>query len=197
MSVNPKCGIIIFKRGIILIIFIISLVMIWDADFSSSFASDTQAPVIDNISCDTMEHFKMHIHAHLDIIVNGTAYTIPSDVGRIPGQCIYWLHTHNDSGIVHIESPEIRNFTLGEFFDILGKTFNNSKIFDNIVSEGDNSTLNVYVNGKKVSVDGNFRNTTINAHDEISIIYGTAPESIPSTYEFPQNMRSTVSGSVV
>jgi hypothetical protein len=171
--------------------------MIWDADFSSSFASGIQAPVIDNISCDRMEHFKMHIHAHLDIIVNGTVYAIPSDVGRIPGQCIYWLHTHDDSGIVHIESPEIRNFTLGEFFDIWGKTFNNSQIFDNIVSEGDNSTLNVYVNGKEVSLDGNFRNTTINANEEIAIVYGTAPESIPSTYEFPQNMRSTVSGSVV
>jgi hypothetical protein len=144
-----------------------------------------------------MEHFKMHIHAHLDILVNGTTYTIPSDVGRIPGQCIYWMHTHDDTGVIHIESPEKRNFTLGEFFDIWGKNFSNSQIFDNIVSEGDNSTLNVYVNGKKVSTENDYINTAINAHDEITIVYGALQESIPQAYEFPEGMRSTVNGSIV
>jgi hypothetical protein len=195
MNINLKRGLIIFRCGTILAI--ISMYMIGDVGSSLSFASNVEAPVIDNISCDTMEHFKMHVHAHLDIIVNGTAYPIPSDVGRIPGQCIYWVHTHDDSGIIHIESPENRNFTLGEFFDIWDKTFNNSQIFDNIVSEGDNSTLNVFVNGKKVSAESNYRNTAINAHDEITIVYGTLPESISPAYEFPQGMRSTVNGSVI
>jgi hypothetical protein len=27
----------------------------------------TSGPVIDDISCDSMEHLNMHIHAHLDI----------------------------------------------------------------------------------------------------------------------------------
>jgi hypothetical protein len=195
MNINLKRGLIIFRFGTILAI--ISMYMSGDVGSSLSFASNVEAPVIDNISCDTMEHFKMHVHAHLDIIVNGTAYPIPSDVGRIPGQCIYWAHTHDDSGIIHIESPENRNFTLGEFFDIWGKAFNNSQIFDNIVSEGDNSTLNVFVNGKKVSAESNYRNAIINAHDEITIVYGTLPESIPPAYEFPQGMRSTVNGSVI
>ena len=54
-----------------------------------------------------MEHFSLHIHAHLDIFINGNPYAVPSEIGIIPNQCIYWMHTHDDSGIIHIESPQI------------------------------------------------------------------------------------------
>lgn len=86
------------------------------------------APVINDISCDTMEHFTLHIHAHLNIFINGEGYSIPSNVGIIPNQCIYWLHTHDDTGIIHIESPENRTFILGEFFDIWGENLSNNQI---------------------------------------------------------------------
>ena len=33
------------------------------------------------------------------------------------GQCIYWLHTHAPDGVIHIESPTQRIYTLGNFFD--------------------------------------------------------------------------------
>jgi hypothetical protein len=31
--------------------------------------------------------------------------------------CYYWLHTHAGDGVIHIESPTQRLFTLGNFFD--------------------------------------------------------------------------------
>ena len=178
---------------------LIDLDLMWGAPIDSSASSENKrsAPVIDDISCDEMEHFKMHIHAHLDIFINGSAYTIPSDVGRIPDQCIYWIHTHDKKGIIHIESPENRNFTLGEFFDIWGQNFSNSQIFDNTVERSDNSALSVYVNGDKVSAESLYRQIIINAHDEIAIVYGKPPASIPSNYEFPEGMRSTVNGSTI
>ena len=111
--------------------------------------------------------------------------------------CIYWVHTHDQKGIIHIESPENRNFTLGEFFDIWGQNFSNNQIFDNIVEESDNNILSVYVNGKKISTGNDYRQITINAHDEIAIVYGKPPASIPSNYEFPEGMRSTVNGSTI
>jgi hypothetical protein len=153
-----------------------------------SSGSSTNAPVINDISCDTMEHFMMHIHAHLDIFINGEAYPIPSNIGIIPNQCIYWLHTHDDTGVIHIESPENRTFTLGEFFDIWGENLSNSQIFDNTVGEGDNNTLNVYVNGKQVDTGTDFRKIPINAHDEIALIYGKPPDSIPSSYRFQEGL---------
>src|SRR5215216_2363057 len=89
---------------------------------SPSSSSSINAPVISDISCDTMEHFNTHIHAHLDIFISGKEFAIPSDIGIIPNKCIYWLHTHDDTGVIHIESPEDRNFTLGEFFIYGDKT---------------------------------------------------------------------------
>ena len=34
------------------------------------------------------------------------------------GSCFYWIHTHTEDGIIHIESPVRRTFTLGDFFAI-------------------------------------------------------------------------------
>lgn len=37
------------------------------------------------------------------------------------GTCFYWLHTHAADGIIHIESPTERTYTLGNFFDVWGQ----------------------------------------------------------------------------
>jgi hypothetical protein len=154
----------------------------------ASASSSTNAPVVNDISCDTMEHFKMHIHAHLDIFINGEAYPVPSNIGIIPNQCIYWLHTHDDTGVIHIESPEDRDFTIGEFFDIWREKLSNSQIFDNTVGENVNNALNVYINGKKVTAGSDLRQIPINSHDEITIVYGTPPDDIPSRYAFQEGL---------
>lgn len=76
-----------------------------------------------------------HIHAHVNIFVNGDQKRIPAGVGitnprwaqKIEGEtflnnsaksCVYWLHSHVNDGIIHIESPTKKIFTLGDFFDI-------------------------------------------------------------------------------
>lgn len=33
-------------------------------------------------------------------------------------KAFYWLHTHDESGVIHIESPLRRAFTLGNVFDL-------------------------------------------------------------------------------
>jgi hypothetical protein len=90
---------------------------------------------VDRISCDTSEQLVFHIHAHLAVFVNGAARQVPAGIG-IPGAqaqntpagpfiatgtCFYWLHTHAADGIIHIESPVHRTFTLGNLFDIWGQ----------------------------------------------------------------------------
>jgi|SRR3954469_11758391 hypothetical protein len=136
---------------------------------------------IDNIKCEAMEPGFFHIHSHLSIFINGKNYTLPPLIG-ITENCLYWLHTHDDSGVIHIESPETRNFTLGNLFDIWNKKFNNNQIFDNIANEG--NKLNVYVNGTKVPSESNFRDIVFHSHDVIAIIYGKPPVAIPSKYDF-------------
>jgi hypothetical protein len=141
------------------------------------------ALTIDGIGCNPMEQAVFHIHAHLDVIINGAYFLVPSQIG-IPSNCFYWLHTHDESGIVHIEAPTHWDFTLGQFFDIWNKKLSNDQIFNYVASA--NNPLNVYINGTKVPDETNYRDIKLNAHDEIAIVYGTQPSTIPTSYTFPE-----------
>ena len=94
-------------------------------------ASTTQTGTVNGIQCGSKEQLAYHIHAHLTVFDNGQARSIPGGIG-IPGsqvvqttegpvasggQCIYWLHTHAPDGVIHVESPTQRIYTLGDFFD--------------------------------------------------------------------------------
>ena len=74
---------------------------------------------VDGITCDREEGIAQHVHAHLAIYDRGKAVTVPQGIGiNSPAGCLYWLHTHTADGIIHIESPAPRVFTLGNFLDI-------------------------------------------------------------------------------
>ncbi len=150
------------------------------APHTSPLTSPLSALTIEGVRCDTIEYNAFHVHAHLDIFINGQPFKIPAQVGIIPNKCLYWMHTHDDTGVIHLEAPVEYTFTLGKFFGIWGKTFNDTRIFDNVVSG--NNTLDVYVNGNKVN--GDYRDIKINRHDEIAVVYGAPPATIPSSYDF-------------
>ncbi len=97
---------------------------------------------VDGIGCSTAEQTLFHIHAHLTIFVNGAARQVPAGIG-IPGAqgqntpsgtfigsgtCFYWLHTHAADGIIHIESPVQRAYTLGEFFNEWGQPLSTNRV---------------------------------------------------------------------
>jgi hypothetical protein len=97
---------------------------------------------VDGIGCDTSEQTLFHIHAHLTIFVNGAARQVPAGIG-IPGAqgqntssgtfissgtCFYWLHTHAADGVIHIESPVQRTYTLGEFFNEWGQPLGATRV---------------------------------------------------------------------
>jgi hypothetical protein len=144
-------------------------------------SSANAAIPIDGIQCNNMEQSVFHIHAHLAIFINGQNYTVPAQIG-ITSTCFYWLHTHDETGIIHIESPIHKNYTLGQFFDIWKKNFSNTQIFNNTVSGA--NPLNVYVNGIKVPNGTNFKDVVLHAHDVIAIVYGKPPNTIPTKADF-------------
>src|SRR5581483_8649942 len=76
----------------------------------SGTASKVSSLTVDGIQCNPSEQLLFHVHAHLDIIINGQYYLVPAQIG-ITNTCYYWLHTHDVSGIIHIESPVNRDFT--------------------------------------------------------------------------------------
>ena len=97
---------------------------------------------VDRIGCLGQEQTLFHIHAHLTVFVGGTARSIPYGIGithpelqNTPlgafvggGTCFYFLHTHASDGIIHIESPVKRTYTLGDFFDIWGQPLSRNQI---------------------------------------------------------------------
>jgi hypothetical protein len=147
------------------------------------YLSENQTPsvnVVDGVDCDPTEGTVFHIHAHLDMIVDSEFVTIPAGIGIKPNECLYWLHTHTSDGIIHIESPEQRTFTLDQFIKVWDNTPGISSKFEELTH--DDKNLKVFVNGKEVN--DSFDKIKLSAHDEIVIISGSVPPSFPSSYEF-------------
>jgi hypothetical protein len=116
-----------------------------------------------------------HIHALLRVYINGKSEPIPANIGIDPtGQFLAALHTHDTSGIIHMESDNFYPFKLGQFFDIWGVKFTDTQI-GAYYNQGKN-TLQVYVNGKKLADPVNYR---MQRHDTIVVGYG-APGSFPA-----------------
>ena len=176
-------------RSITVLVAIVSLIVsglgvVTYAQNTSSTPLNTT--IVDGIQCNVSEQFLFHIHTHVDIFVNGKHIYIPPQVGIIPGKCIYWMHTHDGTGIIHIESPIKRDFTLGQFFDLWKMKLSNPEVFDNIFFNG-KDVPSVYINGSKVPSTINYRDVKLSPHQEIAIVYGRPPSdnNIPSAYDFP------------
>jgi hypothetical protein len=138
-----------------------------------------QGEPVAGIRCDKMEGTAYHIHSHLTINDHGRALQIPDSVGRpIFGQCFYWLHTHTPDGIIHIESPVVRTFTLGQFFAVWGEPLSRTRASDAKLRAGDKMT--VWVNGSRFS--GDPRTIPLAQHTDITIDVGApAPKPAPFT----------------
>jgi hypothetical protein len=147
----------------------------------------TAGQAIDKISCDTSEQTLFHIHTHLTVFVNGQQRQVPAGIG-IPGaaaqqtptgpfvgsgNCFYWLHTHAADGIIHIESPVQRTYTLGEFFDEWGQPLGPDQ------AGPAHGTVTVLVNGQVFK--GNPRDVPLGPRENLQLEVGTplvAPEAI-------------------
>jgi len=130
----------------------------------------------------------LHIHQHLDIFINGKPINVPTGIGiNETAGFISPIHTHDPDAIMHVESPTIQDFTLGQFFDIWGVRFTGQCI-GGYCDSGD-KFLKVYVNGNLAS--GDPRQVKLEERQEIAVTYGTdkeLPNPIPSSFAFPPGL---------
>jgi hypothetical protein len=87
----------------------------------------------------------MHIHPVLSITIDGKPVVIPAQVG-ITASCMKALHTHDETGTIHIEYTEPHDFMLEDFFANWGQPFSKDQILDKKVD--DTHTLTMMVDGK-------------------------------------------------
>src|SRR5205085_942343 len=124
----------------------------------------------------------LHNHDLLQIFVHGKPVEVPQSIGINPtAGFLTSLHTHDNSGIIHVESPTVENFTLGQFFDVWGVRLSSTCI-GGLCNSGDNQ-LRAYVDGKPWT--GSPRDIPLKQHEDIVLTYGTQaeqPSPIPATY---------------
>lgn len=125
----------------------------------------------------------LHIHAHLDVFVHGKRVVVPAGIGIDPYlRFISPLHTHDTSGVIHVESPTVRTFTLGEFLGVWGVRLSGSCLGGYCAGHG--SSLRVYADGRPVSDPARL---PLAAHEEIVVAFGTRrqlPRPLPVRYAF-------------
>jgi hypothetical protein len=125
-----------------------------------------------------------HIHSHLDVLVDGKPVPVPANLGVDTRRgTMSPLHTHDGSGVIHVEAPVKRQFSLGEVFS----EWQVSLSADNIgaLRATDGKVVRVFVDGALQT--GNPAAVMLGPRSEIAVVYGAARagESIPSTYDFP------------
>jgi hypothetical protein len=132
------------------------------------------------------ETLNFHIHQHLDLYVDGKKSPVPAQVGIDPfNGTITTLHTHDTTGVIHVEAPSKRDYTLGQFFGVWGVQLTSTTL-GKFSNSGDRQ-VRVYVDGKRVSDPFHL---VLRSHQEIVVTYGTKaqlPKKIPASYKFPAN----------
>jgi hypothetical protein len=150
--------------------------------------------IVDRISGATEEQIAFHIHAHLTIIVAGSPRRIPYGIGIAPplevtptprgafavgGSAFFWLHTHAADGIIHIESPIVRTYTLGNFFDIWHEPLGPGRVGP---ARG---KVTAFVDGRRYL--GSPRSIPLLAHAQIQLDVGR-PLVAAETIDFPPGL---------
>ena len=117
-------------------------------------------------------------------LVDGRRVTVPAGIGIDDAEgFISPLHTHDESGVIHVESPDVRTFTLGQFFSVWGLRLT-PRCLGGYCATGAKQ-LWVFVDGKRFS--GDPRLLPLTAHEEILVAYGTRgqlPRPIPARFDF-------------
>lgn len=144
--------------------------------------SHQEKTLVDECTLDMATRF--HIHAHLTVIIDGQEQTVPKNTG-ITATCMHSLHTHDDTGIIHIESPVKHDFTLAGFFHIWNTSFSATEIFDHTVSA--DKQLKLFVDGQEVTTA---EKTVMEDRKSYVIMYGDAktPLTPPANYQFPASI---------
>ncbi|HEX3906491.1 MAG TPA: hypothetical protein VHW92_01015 [Mycobacteriales bacterium] len=157
---------------------------------SASTAATGQT--VDGVQCQTAEQVVYHIHAHLSVFDHGAPRPIPLGIGIVKpvvqhttagdfaqaSHCYYWLHTHVQDGIIHIESPTKTVYTLGQFFDEWRQPLSTSQVGPV------KGAVTAYPNGKRFS--GNPRSIQLTPHAVIQLNVGS-PAVAPLTVNWSKS----------
>jgi hypothetical protein len=159
----------------------------------ASIDREQTGSTVDGIQCQGQEQVLFHIHAHLAVYVDGQPRTIPEGIGIAPprqlaqsaegpfvtgGSCFYWLHSHTSDGVIHIESPVARTYTLGDYFDVWNQPLGRDRVGPV------RGTVSTYLNGHRFA--GDPRSVPLAAHAVVQLDVGA--NVAPAAFTFPAGL---------
>ena len=145
------------------------------------------------------EFLQYHVHAHLDVFVNGDPVPVPAGIGinihdpavhqvkLVNGTfayggidppckrpCISPLHTHEEDGILHTESKTVKPNRLGQFFTEWDVRLDRHCVGGYCAPK---AAIAFYVNGERFSGDNDPRDIELSDLTEIAIVIGKQTDS--------------------
>jgi hypothetical protein len=135
---------------------------------------------IDGVAC--FINGQIHRHSLISIYKDGKRLGFPTAVGRPLHGCnhAYELHTHDVTGIIHMETDVAKTFKLGQWFSLWGQPLNRNG------TAGLAGPVRFYVidNERITRYDGNPYDIQMLPHREILIVTGTEMTVVPK-YKWP------------
>ena len=113
---------------------------------------------------------------------------MPANTG-ITSTCLYWLHTHDTTGVIHIEAPKAQanhTFTLGDFFNVLNKPLSTTRVAD-LTLTGDQKLV-IYIDGKAQPDGTDPRLIPLKNHELIVLEITPPTVDPPPSYTFPAGL---------
>jgi hypothetical protein len=129
--------------------------------------------------CEPTEYVVMHVHPELSITINGEKQVIPANIGiegvngevdhtqaQTQSSCLHFLHTHDATGKLHVESPIPMDYKLSDFFAVWGKEFSKDQILDSKIDA--THRIRMVVNGQESTEYGDL---LLKDLEKIEIVY--------------------------
>lgn len=135
--------------------------------------------------CTTDMATQFHIHSHLTIMADKKTIVIPKNVGiDLQKNCMSSVHTHDANGIIHIEAPVQKDFTLGDFFYKWNMPLSRTQVLT--LKTDDTHGLKIYADGKEITDP---ENLVMTDHQDIFISYYAlkdGPDPLPAPFDWSE-----------
>ena len=125
--------------------------------FLAPAATTTLGAIVDGIQCQSLSQLAYTAYSHLQVYVDGRARALPGGIGLVgenpqitatglfygANTCMYWLHTRAADGLIEVQAPVDRRYTLGDFFEIWNQPLSPARV------AGDRGVVTAIVNGRR------------------------------------------------
>jgi hypothetical protein len=124
--------------------------------FLASAITTPLGAIVDGIQCQGLQQLAYRAYAHLQVYVRGRSRALPGGIGLVdpvasvssggllfsPQTCYYWLHTRAADGVIQVNSPIARRYTLGDLFTVWSQPLSRKRV------AGARGKVTAIVNGK-------------------------------------------------